>query len=368
MNPNIIETINIAREPAWLPWAVQYFFLIGISLTAVFLTLPAFLLNNPKYAKVGRLALLTAVSCCIAAVVALLADLHQPARFWHFYAHFTPWSWMSWGSLLLPVFLTLVLVYAWLVYRADLGRLGNQRQTLLSPVYRMLALGGHKPEHWLVRPVAVLTTLAAIAIALYTGMEVMVIKARPLWHTPFLPLMYLFTGLVGATGICLLLNRIVGDGDRAVERSLNRFLLIALGLLMLNGALWLASGLTGVSEPAHRALASMSGNIEWLAVAVWAGLSAVVPFIIAWLKPEGSGVITGLIAVHSAWMFRWTVFINGQMLPKTGSGLYPYHLPIGAEGLLGILGTFGLWVLIIVVLTTFLPWDGRAGTAAEHRA
>ena len=31
MNPNIVETINVAREVAWLPWAVQYFFLIGLS-------------------------------------------------------------------------------------------------------------------------------------------------------------------------------------------------------------------------------------------------------------------------------------------------------------------------------------------------
>ncbi len=366
MSPHIIETLNITREPAWLPWAVQYFFLIGISLSAVFMTLPAFLMDKPKYEKIGRLALLTAVSCGLAAVVALLADLHQPARFWHFYAHFTPWSWMSWGSLLLPVFLTLLLVYAWLVYRADLGRLADRTQSVLSPVYRRLALG-NRPERWLVRPLAVLVTLAALAIALYTGMEVMVVKARPLWHTPFLPSMYLFTGLVGATGVCLLLNRLIGDADPGVERTLNRFLLIALGLLMLNGALWLASALTGLSDPARRALAAMSGNTEWWTVAAWAGLSAIVPFVIAWLKPQGTGLITGLIAIHSAWMFRWTVFINGQMLPKTGSGLYPYHLPTGAEGLLGILGTFGLWVLIIVLLSVLLPWNGRPGPA-EHAA
>ncbi len=30
---------------------------------------------------------------------------HQPGRAWHFYAHITPWSWMSLGSLfLLPLF------------------------------------------------------------------------------------------------------------------------------------------------------------------------------------------------------------------------------------------------------------------------
>lgn len=366
MSPNIIETINIVREPAWLPWAVQYFFLIGISLTAVFLTLPAFLFGGHRYEKIGRLALLTAVSCGIAAVVALLADLHQPGRFWHFYAHFTPWSWMSWGSFLLPLYLVSVLLYAWLVYRADFGRL-SRKAVALAPLYRLLAMG-EKPERWLVRPVALLATLAASSIALYTGMEVMVVKARPLWHTPFLPTMYFFTGLVGATGVCLILNRLVGDASTETERRLNRFLLAALALLSLNGLLWLASGLTGTSIPAQRALASMSGNVQWLTVAVWAGLSAVVPFLIAWLKPVGTGLLTGVIAVHSAWMFRWTVFINGQMLPKTGSGLYPYHLAIGSEGLLGIVGTLGLWVLIVVILITFTPWDGRVAASGGRRA
>ena len=31
---NIIELLTPAYEAAWLPWAVQYFFLIGIAATA----------------------------------------------------------------------------------------------------------------------------------------------------------------------------------------------------------------------------------------------------------------------------------------------------------------------------------------------
>ena len=36
----IVEVLGFAREPGWLPWAVQYFFLIGISAAAFFLSLP----------------------------------------------------------------------------------------------------------------------------------------------------------------------------------------------------------------------------------------------------------------------------------------------------------------------------------------
>ena len=43
----IVETINVAREVAWLPWAVQYFFLIGLSYGAFLLSLPGVALRKP---------------------------------------------------------------------------------------------------------------------------------------------------------------------------------------------------------------------------------------------------------------------------------------------------------------------------------
>ncbi|MFC5314229.1 tetrathionate reductase, partial [Azospirillum rugosum] len=41
--------------------------------------------------------------------------------------------------------------------------------------------------------------------------------------------------------------------------------------------------------------------------------------------------------------------------PKTGAGFYEYALPAGPEGLLGIVGTAGLWLFLLLVITAFLP-------------
>ena len=46
MNPNIVETLNVAREVAWLPWAVQYFFLVGISVACFAMSLPGYILRS----------------------------------------------------------------------------------------------------------------------------------------------------------------------------------------------------------------------------------------------------------------------------------------------------------------------------------
>ncbi|WP_341648715.1 NrfD/PsrC family molybdoenzyme membrane anchor subunit [Thauera humireducens] len=80
------------------------------------------------WAGTSRLALLGALVCGLAAPVALLADLHQPGRFWHFYAYFTPTSWMSWGAFFIPVYLVGLLTYAWLALRPDLAPCRRRRQ------------------------------------------------------------------------------------------------------------------------------------------------------------------------------------------------------------------------------------------------
>src|SRR5690606_7644704 len=112
----IIELLTPHYDAAWLPWAVQYFFLVGMATGAALLTAwgawsrP----GTPAHMALPVTVVLLLVTVVIAPV-SLLADLHQPARFWHFFAHFTPWSWMSMGAVLLPLFvlLSLGLSLAW---------------------------------------------------------------------------------------------------------------------------------------------------------------------------------------------------------------------------------------------------------------
>lgn len=369
MDTNIVEIINVTREVAWLPWAVQYFFLIGLSVGGVLFSLPGYAFSREGWRKLGRLSLLVALTCGLAAPVALLSDLHQPGRFWHFYVVFRPNSWMWWGSMFIPFYVTGLLVYAWACLREefhDHGRVDSR----LAAIYRLAAWGGGRNDR-LIRATGLVVLAGAALVALYTGMEVAVVKSRPLWHTPLLPIQFLLTALVGAAGLVLVLNRFAADNDPAVERLTNRLLAASLAAVMLVGGLWLALGLFGIGPTHAEALNSVAGAEAWRVTAVWAAVAALVPFVIALVKPVGSGLWTGLIALHSAWMFRWTVFIGGQTVPKTGAGFYEYALPAGPEGMLGIIGTAGLWFFLLLVITTFLPAPGRrlgAATPADRNA
>ncbi|ENO77630.1 NrfD/PsrC family molybdoenzyme membrane anchor subunit [Thauera sp. 63] len=361
MNPNIVETINVAREVAWLPWAVQYFFLIGLSYGAFLLSLPGVVFRRPGWAGISRLALLGALVCGLAAPVALLADLHQPGRFWHFYAYFTPTSWMSWGAFFIPVYLVGLLTYAWLALRPDLAR-HAAASGKLAAVAGLLAYGGHESRGAL-KAAALLALVGATLVALYTGAEVAVVQARPLWNTPLLPVQFVVTALAGAAGLALLFNR-YSARNPASTRSLAHVLAATQLVALAIGALWLALGLSGVSPVHARALAEVGPSANWQLSAAWAVAATVLTLLLAWKRP-GSGLLIGLLALHSAWMMRWSIFIGGQEVPKTGAGYYSYSLPLGPEGLMGIVGTAGLCVFLFVLITTLLPLDRLAAGSTD---
>ncbi|MDQ2101182.1 NrfD/PsrC family molybdoenzyme membrane anchor subunit [Azospirillum isscasi] len=357
MDNHIVEVINVTREVAWLPWAVQYFFLIGLSVGGLLLSLPGYAFAREDWRRLGRTALLVALTCGLAAPVALLSDLHQPGRFWHFYVVFRPTSWMWWGSVFIPFYVTGLLLYAWACFREELQAHGRV-DSRLAPLYRLAALNGGRNDA-LIRAAGLFALAGALLVALYTGAEVAVVKARPLWHTPFLPVQFLLTALAGAAGLVLVLNRFAAGNDRAVEVRGNRLLAGVLGAVMLVGALWLALGLSGLDAIHAEALGSVAGSEAWRVTAVWAVAATALPFVIAVARPAGTGLLTGLIAIHGAWMFRWTVFIGGQTVPKTGAGFYEYALPAGPDGLLGIAGTAGLWLFLLIAITAILPSPRR---------
>jgi tetrathionate reductase subunit C len=366
--PAITELLYVSRDPAWAPWAVQYFFLIGLSYAAFALSLPGVAFGRTSWRGFSRAALLGALVCGLVAPVALLSDLHQPGRFLNFYLRPNPTSWMAWGAFFIPAYVGLLLLYAWAALAPDLAAQAAAGGPL-APIRRLL---GGRARPGLVRALGLVTLAAAALVALYTGVEVMIVQARPLWNTALLPVQFVATAVAGATGLALLLARVACGLGTTADRLGNGVLAAALAAVAVLGAIWfaLALGLTGSSEA--RALAQVAGSDAWRTSALWLAAAVVVPFLVAVVRPVGSGWLTGLVALNAAWMLRWTVFVGGQEMPKTGAGLYHHPLAIGPEGLTGIVGTAGLAVVALVVLTTLVAWGpadaGRPETTRPDAA
>jgi tetrathionate reductase subunit C len=50
-------------------------------------------------------------------------------------------------------------------------------------------------------------------------------------------------------------------------------------------------------------------------------------------------------------------------VPKTGAGFYEYALPAGPDGLMGIVGTAGLWLFLLILMTALLPVSSTPAAA-----
>lgn len=362
---SVIEVVNVSREVSWLPWAVQYFFLIGLSVALFLMSLPGALKGGNAQERFARLALLGALVCGLVAPVALLADLHQPGRFWRFYTQPNLKSWMAWGAFFIPGYLGGLMVYAYAAFRPELAA---SRSGPFAPLHQRLALP-KLPMPWLPKVAAGVTVLFGALVLLYTGMEVMVVRARPLWNTPLLPLQFVATAFTGAAGLVLVLNALLDGRDAATHETAARWLKASLLATIVLGLIWFALGFFGLSSTHAQALASVSGVPYWQTTALWAGAATMAPLLLMVLRPGAFGLMLGVIALHAAWMFRWSVFIGGQSVPKTGAGLYAYSLPLGREGLLGIAGTFGLWLAVFILLLALLPRtkaDARSLSPAEQ--
>ena len=350
-----VEVLGFARNAAWLPWAVQYFFLIGISTAAFFLSLPGLVWRLPDWQGISRRALLAALVCGLTAPVALLADLHQPGRFLNFYLHPNLGSWMAWGAFFIPLYLIGLFLYAWLCLRPQLATLA-QRGDPLAGCYRAVAYGGHDNPA-AIRGAAVVAALGAGLVLLYTGMEVMVVQARPLWHTPLLPLLFAVTALSGGLGMTALFEAVAGKS--AAAPLLNLWLARSQWATLALLAGWLIFALAGTSTAAADSLAAMQGAFGWWLSGAWL-LASVGLTLWCALRRPASLLLPALLALHGAWLLRWVVFMGGQNLPKMGSTSHVYALSLSPDSVLGIVGMAGLCLTVYIILTSIIPCGDRA--------
>ncbi|CAI0707279.1 tetrathionate reductase subunit C [Serratia liquefaciens] len=335
----IREIMARPQEIAWLPWAVQYFFFIGLACGSVVTAVWLRWREPNKTVRLELAAVSLAVVSGTVAPLALSADLHQPARIWHFYAHFTPWSWMSLGSLFLPLFTLLVMGYFALLMRSRL-----RAETLPFWARWLQIFPAWREEKWL-RWVALATLLSAASILLYTGREVSVLRAQPLWYSLWLPWLLLLTAVQAVPPLlaCWLRH------EPQWQPRLAGYQAVSLLLLCFSCLGWWLDGSTS-SAALHR-LASQ--GVVWRLAGIAVVVSILLLLALAWrVRSQALGAkgLLGqcMVALLLCWGVRWLLLMQTQTLPKFNILTNPYVLPLGSEGLLAILGTLGLWIALII--------------------
>ena len=221
---------------------------------------------------------------------------------------------------------------------------------------------------------AVLMALAALSVMVYTGAEIMVVRARPLWNTVFLPINLALTGWMAALGAMLVVARWLPGGLAALPAPLLRTLSLAAALLLMAAvALWVGTGMVG-EAPSYLAARRLFTDFSvWRLSMLGSVLGGVA--VLLWLqrpaqtlvKPVAS-MLLGLTMLAAAWVFRWALFMGVQGVPKFGAGLYVYSMPLGGDGLLGMVGVVGLLVALLAAITLALEYFPARSTPLQRGA
>ncbi|ELA7335885.1 TPA: NrfD/PsrC family molybdoenzyme membrane anchor subunit [Vibrio parahaemolyticus] len=352
---NITEVLVQPQAMAWLPWAVQYFFYIGSAYAAAILFLIALLFEQHTSHRLRVALVLTMAIGAIVGPLALTGDLHQPGRAWHFYAHITPWSWMSLGSLFLPVFSALAVATAWLYLHQDLIALRNQPGKVL-PLLSKLSLGEWAISRKVMLTISAITVLSGLTIAVYTGAEIAVVQSRPLWHQPASPILWFVTAFMGAVGFSLLIWLLLPSQSKTLTSGDNN---------LLKKSLVTSSVLTLILLPiwaSNNSTFSLYSSEQWMhniALLTFVVLGCVLLTFIFLRDTQkstsarfrhviGLGFVSAA-ALASAWLIRWFTIMEVQTIAKFDAGLYPYQLTMDGNGWIGIIGMLGLWLALALL-------------------
>ncbi|EKT58518.1 tetrathionate reductase subunit TtrC [Providencia sneebia] len=331
---NIAELMAQPQEFFWLPWAVQYFFFIGIAACAVLYACYLHWQAKQDNERLEMIAVFMTITMGITAPLALTADLHQTARVWHFYAYPTLWSWMWWGSVLLPLFTTFTGLY------------------FVALLVKLIWKRTFKATRW----IALLSAISALGLLLYTGREASVLLARPIWYSWWIPILMFLSAMQAVPALINLGAR----RELQYQQRLARFQTVTLLLFAVCFALWL-SGDT-ISGNAVRHQLDIASPGWWMLLGICALWGVSLFMSLNNLITTRSLAYITLLALFSmalTWSLRWVFLMEVQAVPKYNIIMNPYYFPLGTDGLLALLGTFGLWIALTIIIRESVRWFVR---------
>jgi formate-dependent nitrite reductase membrane component NrfD len=276
----------------WGLLIVNYLFLGGLSAGLFFVSALASFLGKPRTAWWG--AILSPWPVAFGSAL-LIFDLGNWYRFYKLFLHFRWQSPMSIGSWLLIVFNGIAFAYFWTTLRPD-SRFSRWRTRL-----------------------AIAGLPLSIAVAIYTGVLLGAVQARPFWNTNLVAQMFLFSAL--STGTAALILALTFDKVRPDPAEFRSLYLLDIALIVLECFIVLPYIIHGELSPqaVREALELILGGpytlIFWLAF-VCAGLLA--PLVLEIFEVVSKGYsrslagVAAVLVVCGGYLLRYIFVYAGQ--------------------------------------------------------
>ncbi len=326
---------------------------------------------------VARFSLVTALAFLLVSPLPLLIHLGHPERALEMFLTPNLSSAMSAFGYIWLLYLLLVLVEVWLVFRQDIVRYVGSSEGIKKTIYSILALGVYDIseealaiDKKLIKGLALIGMPAAFLLHGYVGFIFGAVKANPWWSTPLMPVIFLLSAIVSGIALLIIMYVVVTKIRKA---PLNHNSLHSLAL-WLGGFLFVDVVLEGLEVFTMLYEAEESWGIisqlitEKIAVSYFGIqfiLGSVLPLLILGfitLSKLGEDVKTSMrvlsasLVLIGVFAMRWNVVIGGQLISKSLRGFISYNPPLlGINGLLVAAVFMILPFIIFAIMAYFLP-------------
>ena len=271
-----------------LPWGgtyAFYFFTIGISAALFFLSALSWF--RQEFVPLRRGTAYVSFLLLLVSAVLLIGDLSQPMRFFHIllvnYLNFS--SPLAWGSLNLVLF-------------------GLVSTAYVVAVHRNQVPGG--------KALAIVGSLLAAGLPIYTGFDLTVHQNRPVWNTPLIPVLFVALSLVSGAAVAYLLAR--GDAVLAkVLRSIMLWTSAAIAAMLVSMLGTTAYG--GVGAELTFMLMT-EGSLGFIFVGLGMVLGTLLPIALMLLPQRRPQMVAAaaLLLLVGGLALRYSILIGGQLV------------------------------------------------------
>lgn len=289
---------NIIHQDAFGLNIAIYFYLTGLSAGSFILSTLAYGFGLKQYKPLGKTGVVLATIVLIIAPFFLLIHIGMPLRAWHLFVYLNMASPITWGSFLLILYPINCIIYGYFMFRENMK---------LTRLFGFIGIP------------------LAISVHGYTGFILAFGKARALWNTALMPILFLVSAIVSGIALMILVV-IIKDRFFSKEKRIDRELIFSLGKLMawmIVFDLFLVGSdliVLSISHADAQAAAHLilGGKFSVLFLMVENLLGKIVPFILMVVprfRTLPAAIIASVLVVIGIFFMRYVVVVAGEFIP-----------------------------------------------------
>ena len=289
---------NIFHQEAFGFNIAMYFYLTGLSAGSFILSTLAYGFGMNQYKPIGRVGVILATLLLVIAPFFLLIHIGMPLRAWHLFVYLNWSSPITWGSFLLILYPLNCIIYGYFMFKEKM-----------------------KPT----RIFGFIGIPLAISVHGYTGFILAFGKARALWNTALMPILFLASAIVSGIALMILVV-VLKDRFFSKKKKINRDLIMNLGKLlawMIVFDLFLVGSdllvlLISHSDAQAAAYLILGGKFSVMFLIIENLLGKIIPFMllaVPKLRTLPTVIAASILVVVGIFFMRYVVVVAGEFIP-----------------------------------------------------